>query len=130
MNGTTLQEPRRGAPSLWEATLEVFETGQQVIIDRIELVRAEISEDLLRLAFGLSFVVAAGVLALVGYLTLLAALIVLLAKALSPEAALAIGGAFHLIVGVVLAALGASSLKRMKLSMPANGRAEEEYHHA
>lgn len=122
MNGTQLHPQSRGVPALWEATLDVFEAGQQVIIDRIELVRAEISEDLLRLALGLSFVVGAGILAVVGYLTLLAAVMVLLADVLSPEAALAIGVGAHLLVGLVLLALGVSSLKRMRIATPSEAR--------
>lgn len=131
MNETTLRRPPREVPSLWEATLDVFDAGQQLIIDRIELVRAEISEDILRLAVGASFVVAAGVLALIGYLTLLAAVIVFLADVLSPAAALAIGGAFHTVLGVALAAMGVSSLRRMRLTMPrrtAESHLGEEHH--
>lgn len=108
----------REAPPLWEATLDVFEAGQQVVIDRIELVRAEISDDILRLAIGAVFVLGAGVLALVGYLTLLAAVVVLLARILSPEAALAIAGGLHLLIGGLLAAAGVRSLQRMQLTMP------------
>lgn len=126
----TTQHPRTsGVPALWEATLDVFEAGQQVLLDRIELVRAEISEDISRMALGIAFVVGAGVLALLGYITLLAAIIVLLAKALSTEAALAIGGGLHLLIGVLLAAVGVSSLKRMPLATPREVD-QEEVHHA
>lgn len=113
MSDTHPRRAPREVPSLWEATLDVFEAGQQVIVDRIDLVRAEIGEDILRLAVGSSFVVTAGVLALVGYLTLLAAILVFLARWMSPEAALALGGALHLLVGVTSAAMGLSSLGRM-----------------
>lgn len=121
---TTIPE-RHHAPPLWEATLDVFEAGQQVIIDRIELMRAELSDDMLRLATGVVLVLGAGILALVGYLTLLAALTVLLARVLSPEAALALVGGVHLLVGVVLAFFGARSLRRMHLTMP--GRADASH---
>lgn len=130
MSQTTLHPRSSGVPALWEATLDVFEAGQQLILDRIELVRAEISEDLSRLALGLAFVVGAGVLALLGYVTFLAAIIVLLAKALSTEAALAIGGGFHLLIGVLLAAVGVSSLKRMRLATPREATDHEVEHHA
>lgn len=129
MSQTTQHLRTSGVPALWEATLDVFEAGQQVLLDRIELVRAEISEDISRMALGIAFVVGAGVLALLGYITLLAAIIVLLAKALSTEAALAIGGGLHLLIGVLLAAVGVSSLKRMPLATPREVD-QEEVHHA
>lgn len=130
MSQTTLHPRSSGVPALWEATLDVFEAGQQVILDRIELVRAEVSEDLARLALGFAFVLGAGVLALLGYIALLAAVVVLLAKLLSTEAALAIGGGAHLLVGLLLAAVGVSSLKRMRLATPREAVNHEEYHNA
>lgn len=130
MSQTTLHPRSSGVPALWEATLDVFEAGQQVILDRIELVRAEVSEDLARLALGLAFVLGAGVLALLGYVALLAAVVVLLAKVLSTEAALAIGGGAHLLVGLLLAAIGTSSLKRMRLATPREAVHHEEYSNA
>ncbi|MEQ1503997.1 MAG: phage holin family protein [Myxococcota bacterium] len=99
--------------SLWSATAELVAAGQQVVLDRVELLRTEISEDLRALAVGGGLVVAAAMVAAFGWVVLSGAIVVTLANHMSAELALGIVGGVHLALGVVLAVAALGRLRKV-----------------
>jgi hypothetical protein len=102
--GTMQTASRNGhGVSLWEATGELISAGQQVILDRVELLRSEITDDVRDVVFGVALVVAACAVASFGWVVVAGAVVAALAKTLSLEASLLIVGLPHILVGAVLA---------------------------
>jgi hypothetical protein len=91
--------------SLWEATGELIAAGQQVILDRVELLRSEITEDVRDLLLGGALITSAMVLAGFGWVILCGALVALLHRWLPLDGSLALVAAPHIIAGVVLATM-------------------------
>lgn len=107
MPAGTMQTQGRNSQgvSLWEATGELIAAGQQVILDRVELLRSEITEDLRDLLWGGTLVVAALMVATFGWIIVCAALVVLLHRWMPLEASLAIVGGPHILAGLALAGM-------------------------
>jgi hypothetical protein len=103
---TIRSEPRAAvAPvrDLWRATAEVVTASQQVVVDRVELLRTELAEDAKDFAVAIGLVVAAGVVVLIGWVFLAVAVSFLLARFLPWDAATGIVAVLHLVLGAVLA---------------------------
>jgi hypothetical protein len=118
------------SPSLWEATAEVVAAGQQVMLDRVDLLRNEIVHDVRQFATGGALVVAANVVAAIGWLLLIAAFVALLTRWLPLDASLAVVGGLHIAVGIVLVILAVRSFREAgrddarvePMSFPEDGR--------
>jgi hypothetical protein len=109
------------SPSLWEATAEVVAAGQQVMLDRVDLLRNEIVHDVRTFATGGALVVAANVIAAIGWLLLIAAFVALLTRWLPLDASLALVGGLHIVVGIVLVVL---AVQRFRVAARPDGRVD------
>jgi len=112
----TERRPEVDPPSLWEAAAEVVEAGQQVMLDRVDLLRnemthrvdqlrEELAHDVTQFAIGTGIVVAANVVAMLGWLLLVAAFVALLHRWMPLDASFATAGGLHVAVGIVLVVL-------------------------
>ena len=103
--------------SVWSAMVRVYDTGQQLVLDRIELAKLELigfaRGELVVLARQLarSFVLAlaGGILLLAGWFVLSWGLVNVVASALPPSWRLVIEAALNLAVGTVLITLASRS---------------------
>lgn len=111
--------PPSQSESLFGAMSEVFAAGQQLVLDRIALLQAEVTADIQKTAVGAGFIAGAGVVGLVGYVALCAALAALLTRWLPVDASLAIVGGFNVLLGGVGLKLGLDRLSQpSKLDRP------------
>ena len=104
----------RGDPSLGELFRQLAQDGSALIRQELALAKGEIGESVRRGAGGAGWIAAGGVVALLGLLVLIAALVVGIGDALDSYwlGALVVGGAF-VAVGGMLALLAAKRLKRV-----------------
>ncbi len=107
------REPRAEDIDLWAASLEVFEAGQQVVADRVALVRATLVDDLTLVGLVFAFALPSVVLGLLGVVGLAAAITLALSRVMSTEVALAVVSVGALIGCGVLAALAARYLRSL-----------------
>lgn len=108
----TLRAPTH-PESLFGALSEVIAAGQQLVLDRIAMLQAEVTSDVQKTVVGGGVIAGAGVVTLLGYIVLTVALVALLHRWLPLDAALAIVGGFNLVVGGVGIKVGMN-----RLSMP------------
>jgi len=104
-----------GPTGLWEATFDVIETGQQVVLDRIDLLRAELRTDMQRALGASALVIAGATTVAAGWVTLMVAAAWALSWVLPPPAAIALIGAGHLLVGLVALGAGVRSVRSLEL---------------
>ena len=104
--------------TLWEATGELIAAGQQVILDRVELLRSEITDDIRDLMLGGALVVSAVVLAGFGWVILCVSLVALLHRWLPLDASLALVGGPHILAGVVLALMAMRRFRHLHYPSP------------
>jgi hypothetical protein len=114
-----LESRNRPKESLWDAVGDVVTAGQQVVLDRLDLLRYEVTADIQQYGIGAAFLAGASVLALLGWTALSVALALLLSRALPPDASVALVGALNLGIGVISFVLG---LRRV--SLPAVGHTD------
>jgi len=114
-----LESRNRPKDSLWEAVGDVVAAGQQVVLDRLDLLRYEVTADIQQIAVGAGLLAGASVMALLGWTALSVALALLLTRALPPDASVAIVAVVNLAIGAVAFALGLRRVKR-----PAVGAAD------
>jgi hypothetical protein len=91
------------ASTLWRATAEVVAASQRVMVDRLELLRSQLTDDAKDLSVAIGVVVAAGLVVVIGWVFFAVALSFLLARILPWEAAIGIIGLAHIVTGAVLA---------------------------
>jgi hypothetical protein len=103
-----------GEASLGELFRQLAQDGGALVRQEIELAKGELGESVRRTATGAGWIVAGAVVALLGLLVLIAALVVGLGDALDNYwlAALLVGGGF-VVIGAILALLAAKRLKRV-----------------
>ncbi len=89
-------------PSLGEALSDIAEASQELVVDRLELLKLDVQEQVEAAAKKAVRGAAAAALLFVGYLLLTAAAIVGLSFVIGPGWALAAVGAPHLALGVYL----------------------------
>lgn len=116
----TGREPE-ATPSFWEATAELVSAGQEVVLDRVELLRTEIAHDLQHVIVGIGLVSAGLFIAVFGWVLAMAALVVVLSRAVSLDLAFALVGVPHLAAGVVLALFAVRQFQTLEIT----GGAEE-----
>jgi hypothetical protein len=98
--------------TLFGALSEVFAAGQQVVLDRIAMLQAEVTSDVRKLAVGGGLVAGAGVVGLLGYAVLNAALAALLTRWLPLDASLGIVGLFNVLLGGIALKLGLDKMSK------------------
>src|SRR5262245_39975325 len=110
------ESDQRRADGLVEAGVRIFESAQQLVLDRIDLVRYELRADLRSTLLGVAGLGAGSVLALLGWVAVMAALV----GAGWIPAALALGiiGGAHLLLGAGLVLFAARSLSSIELAPP------------
>lgn len=95
-------------PSAVSAVERAVDAAQRIAVERLELMRLEIAESLARVAKGSGLMAAAALIVVFGLAGLAAALVVVLAERLPLAASIAIVAGGHVVVGIVIAAVGAS----------------------
>ena len=101
-------------PSAASAVERAVDAAQRIAVERLELMRLEMQESLLRVAKGGGLLVAAGFVLVLGFTGLGAALVVVLAERMPLAASIALVAAGHVVVGIVLAAAGSAIAGRKK----------------
>jgi hypothetical protein len=101
-----IESPLRPQLTLLGAATEVFSAGQQLLLDRVDLLQAEVTSDVKRLSIAAGLFGVASAIVLLGWTLLTAALAVLLARLLPLDAALALAGGGNVLLGVLFGALG------------------------
>jgi hypothetical protein len=109
-------ETEQRANGLVEAGVRIFESAQQLVLDRIDLLRYELRSDLRAMLFGIAGLAGGGVLALLGWIAVMAAFVG--AGWLPPAQALGILGGAHLILGAAGVLFAARSLAAVELVPP------------
>ena len=117
MNVEHLRNGPGGTSTVWEALAELVSAGQDLVLDRIDLVRSEITDDIEDLAVSGGMIVAAALVASAGWVAVAAAIIGWLNHVMQLEAALALIGALHLGAGVGLGAVAIRRFSRRKLKV-------------
>ena len=117
-NARELTEAARGGDSILDAAAEVMIAGQQLVADRLQLLRAEVREDAIQLGGAALFVLASALLGIAGYFVLMAALVALVTPVLGGVLGLVAVGAPHVFLGVFGAWIGVRRLQRLPITMP------------
>lgn len=102
-------------PSLFDATVELFDAGQEVVVQRIEMLRAEIRHDLEQVALAGAAIVGATAVLLWGYAFLVVALTWALARVIDPPLAVAAVGAAHALLGAGLVAFAVKRFRSLAI---------------
>lgn len=104
---TDVDEP----DTLWGAAIEVVHAGQQLLLDRVDLLQAELTADAQKIGIAAAMMASAGAVVLLGWSILSVALGVLLTRWLPLDASLGIAGAANLLLGVLAGGLGYRQIK-------------------
>jgi len=99
-------------PSLVEAIERVAQAGIEVLDKRFDLIQLEVRSAISRSLAGGAFLIVALLLAIVGWVALMVAGVVLLRPRLGDAGALAAIAAVNFVLGAILASLGSKSLSR------------------
>jgi hypothetical protein len=93
----------RPVTALLDAAEGLVAAGQQAVLDRVELIRAEATEDAREMLISTAAFVTALVVSGFGWVLLVVALSLFLSKFMDPALAVALVGVPHMVLGVVLA---------------------------
>jgi hypothetical protein len=96
--------------SLVGAVTEVIAAGQQLVLDRIDLLQAEIKSEVSKAAVGVGLLAGAGVFSLLAWVVWTVALAVLLTRWLPLDASLAIAGGLNVAIAGGLGFVGYKKL--------------------
>jgi hypothetical protein len=109
-------ETEQRANGLVEAGVRIFESAQQLVLDRIDLLRYELRADLRSTLLGVASLVGGGILLLLGWVALMAAFVG--AGWLPPALALAIVGGAHFLLGTAGIVFAMRSLASLEIVPP------------
>jgi membrane-bound ClpP family serine protease len=109
-------ETEQRANGLVEAGVRIFESAQQLVLDRIDLLRYELRADLRSTVLGVATMAAGGVLTLLGWVVLMAAFVA--SGWLPPAVALAIVGGAQLLLGAAGIVFAMRTLGSLELVPP------------
>ena len=109
-------ETEQRANGLVEAGVRIFESAQQLVLDRIDLLRYELRADLRATLLGVAALAAGGVLTLLGWVVLMAAFVA--TGWLPPAAALAIVGGAQVLLGAAGILFAMRSLASLEIVPP------------
>jgi hypothetical protein len=99
-------------PSAVSAVERAVEAAQRLAVERLELMKLELEEGLGRMLARAGLMLAAGLIAILGWTGLAAALVVVLAERLPMATSLALVAGSHVLAGIVLALVAASMTRR------------------
>lgn len=103
-------------PSAVSAAERAMEAAQRIVVDRIELLRLEVIESASTLAQRVGLMLAAGVVALLGWCGLAVAAVLVLSHRMPMASSVALVAAVHLLAGVALATYASAAGMRRKTS--------------
>lgn len=92
--------------TLFGAAAEVFSAGQQLLLDRVDLLQAEVTSDVKRLAAASVLFLSASAIACIGWGLLAVGLVAALNRWLPVDGALGIAGVLNVAIGALLGGLG------------------------
>ena len=93
-------------PHIVDAALRVFEAGQRVVLDRVDLARLDLAQIAARTVRGAALIVLGAVLVAGAWFALMAGLVVWLLAYLALGASLALVGGISAAVGAAVISLG------------------------
>lgn len=103
-------------PSAVSAAERAMEAAQRIVVERIELLRLEAIESVSSLAQRAGLMLAAGVVALLGWCGLAVAAVLVLSQRMPMASSVALVAAIHLFAGVALATYASTAGMRRKAS--------------
>jgi hypothetical protein len=112
------QGPKDAALSIFDATVELLDAGQDVVVNRIEMLRAELKHDAQQLATAIGAVLAASFVLSWGYAFLVVAATWGLARLIDPPLAIALVGLLHAAGGAGLLFVATKRLNHLSLPNP------------
>ena len=113
--------------SLFGAATEVFSAGQQLLLDRVDLLQAEVTSDVRRLGAVAALFMGASAIALLGWAILAVGLAALLTRWVPLDASLGVSGLLNVVLVAVLGGLGYRRLSQ-PTAFERPVRATEESH--
>jgi len=108
-----MSTPVEPSTNLWDATAELVSAGHQVLLDRVDLLRSEIGDDLRMIVIGSGLVLFAVLVGAFGWVITWSAVIVWLAQRLPVHLALLGVGGLHLVAGALLAGFAVSRFRQL-----------------
>src|SRR5262245_37843561 len=102
----------RSVTALLDAAEGLVVAGQQAVLDRVDLIRTEVTEDAQRVLILASALAASFVVGGFGWVLLAVALALLLAHFMDPALAVVLVGVPHLVAGIILARLSVRWFQR------------------
>jgi uncharacterized membrane protein YqjE len=111
----------QGDLSFTAALERVLEASQKVILNRLDLLKIEVQEDLAKSVRGVTFIGAGLVLAVGGWFFFMVLVVHWLDGFLPHAASLAIVGGLQALLGVILCAYGVQALRTIRLMKPDDG---------
>ena len=105
-----------GEPSAVGAAERAIEAAQRIVVERIELLRLEVIESVSSLAQRVGLMLAAGVVALLGWCGFAVAAVLVLSHRMPMASSVALVAAVHLLAGVALATYASTAGMRRKTS--------------
>ena len=103
-------------PSAISAAERAVEAAQRIAVERLELMRLELIDGFGDVLKRTGAVMAAGLVAILGWTGLAIALAVVLSEYMHPAASIAFVGALHLLIGLLLAVWAGSNGQERKRS--------------
>lgn len=103
-------------PSAISAAERAVEAAQRIAVERLELMRLELIDGFGDVLKRTGAVMAAGLVAILGWTGLAIALAVVLSEYMHPAASIAFVGALHLLIGLLLAVWAGSNGQERKAS--------------
>lgn len=125
-----LTQRHTGEPSLVSALGRAIEAGQRLVMDRIDLARLDVLRVIERTQQGGAFVVLGGMMALVGWMFIAGAAVLLLEPYVTLPLSAALVGIVSLATGATVVARGAHhalTSPRHNGTPPSNGRAPRRW---
>jgi hypothetical protein len=103
-------------PSAVGAAERAIEAAQRIVVERIELLRLEVIESASSLAQRMGLMLAAGVVALLGWCGLAVAAVLVLSHRMPMAGSVALVAGIHLLAGIALATYASTAGMRRKTS--------------
>jgi hypothetical protein len=110
----------RPVTALLDAAEELVVAGQQAVLDRVDLIRTEVTEDAQKVLVLSAVLAASFVVGGFGWMLLAVGIAVQLARALGPAAAAAVVGVPHLALAGILAWLAIRRFQRNEWMVMSN----------
>jgi hypothetical protein len=103
-------------PSAVSAAERAIEAAQRIVVERIELLRLEVIESISSLAQRVGLMMAAGVVALLGWVGFAIAAVIVLSHRMPLAGSIALVAGIHVLAGIALATYASAAGVRRKTS--------------